>query len=77
MYAERLVARDDGTRFVTPKLKEWKISVATKDSRLETNTYVYTHLAHPSLKDCEETHKYVRVFLPFTVDRNTLQRLTG
>ena len=46
MHAGRSVARDDGTRFVTPKLKEWKVSVATKDSRLKDGTYVYTDLAH-------------------------------
>ena len=77
MYAERLVARGDGTTFATPMLKKRKMSVATKDSRLKDGMYVYTHLAHLSLKDCEETHNYVRVFLPFTIDRNTPQRLTG
>ena len=42
MHAERLVARDDGTRFVNPKLKESKISVATKDSRLKTiRTFIH------------------------------------
>ena len=77
MYAERSVARGDGTKYATPMLKERKMSVATKDSRSKNDTYVYAQLAHLSLKDCEETHKYVRVFLPFTIDRNTPQRLTG
>ena len=46
MYAERSVARGDGTTFATPMLKERKTSVATKDSRLKDGTYVYTDLAH-------------------------------